>query len=239
VAQQLLSVVVGFVLTGVIGTFLGYRLQNRAWVHQHEVQRHDEERRKALETYEQISVLLGRRLYRMRRLYWAVTDAGGGTGAKQEDLASARAGYHDVLAEWNDNLYRVLVLAGTCFGAPVQRVLRDEIQEEFAAAHRGLNEIVKIVTAHGGHAGLPRFGYRLDRLGYQVYELNAWMLRLLQDDSIGRSAPPRSAWPAAARAGHRYPGSATTAKTCAASSERCAAPGTTSASTGATVPGHG
>jgi hypothetical protein len=46
VAQQLLPVVVGFVLTGVIGTFLGYQLQNRAWAHQHEVQRHDEERRK-------------------------------------------------------------------------------------------------------------------------------------------------------------------------------------------------
>jgi peptidoglycan hydrolase-like protein with peptidoglycan-binding domain len=32
------------------------------------------------------------------------------------------------------------------------------------------------------------------------------MLRLLQDDSIGRSASPESVWPAAARAGHRYPG---------------------------------
>jgi hypothetical protein len=206
VEQQLLPVIVGFVLTGVIGAFLGYQLQNRAWAHQHEVQRHDEERRKAVETYEQVSVLLGRRLYRMRRMYWAVTDGGDGTGVPGEDLASARAEYRDVLAEWNDNLYRVLVLAGTCFGAPVQRVLRDEVQEEFAAAHRGLNEIVKIAAAHGGHAGLPRFGYRLDKLGYQVYELNTWMLRLLQNDSIGRSAPQESAWPAAARAGHRYPG---------------------------------
>jgi hypothetical protein len=73
----------------------------------------------------------------MRRVYWAVTDGEGGTKVPGEDLASARAAYRKVLAEWNDNLYRVLVLAGTCFGVPVQRVLRDEVQEEFAAAHRG------------------------------------------------------------------------------------------------------
>src|SRR6185437_4869421 len=69
--QQLLLLVVGFVLTSVLGGLLGYLLQSRAWAHQHDVQRRDEERQQTLKTFEEISLLLDRRLYRMRRLYWA------------------------------------------------------------------------------------------------------------------------------------------------------------------------
>ena len=69
--QQLLLLVTGFVLTSVLGGLLGYWLQSRSWAHQHDVQRRDEERQHALKTFEEISLLLDRRLYRMRRLYWA------------------------------------------------------------------------------------------------------------------------------------------------------------------------
>jgi len=145
--QQLLLLVVGFVLTSVAGGALGYWFQRRAWAHQHEiqlrdeehqheVQRREEEHQRALETFEEVSQLLDRRLYRMRRLYWAARDMAAGRGG-QERLATARADYRAVLAEWNDNLNRNLALIETYFGAPTRNVMSGQIYEGFAVSGRG------------------------------------------------------------------------------------------------------
>ncbi len=201
-AQQLLLLVVGFALTSVLGGVLGYMLQRRAWAHQHDVQRRDEERQQALKTFEEVSLLLDRRLYRMRRLYWAVRDRAAGAADEQE-LASARAGYREVLADWNDNLNRTLALVETYFGRQIREILADQIYEGFAALGRGLEEIVRMVSAgRGEHVEVPRFGYRVTRLSNRVYALNVRMLRLLEDDSIGRSAPRGPAAAAANPAGN-------------------------------------
>ena len=201
-AQQLLLLVVGFVLTSVVGGVLGYMLQRRAWAHQHEVQRRDEEHQQALKTFEEVSQLLDRRLYRMRRLYWAARDLAVGTG-DQERLAAAQVAYRDVLAEWNDNLNRNLALVETYFGTPVREVLGGQIYEGFAAAGRALEEIVRMASAKGDeHIEVPRFGYRVTRLSRLVYGLNVQMLRLLREDHIGRSAPQEPAADAATLEGN-------------------------------------
>jgi peptidoglycan hydrolase-like protein with peptidoglycan-binding domain len=187
--QQLLLLVVGFVLTSVLGGLLGYLLQSRAWAHQHDVQRRDEERQQALKTFEEISLLLDRRLYRMRRLYWAARRKAQGTG-DEAGLTSAQDDYREVLAEWNDNLNRTLALVETYFGSQTRTMLEDEVYDEFADTGRGLEEIVRMVLAAGGERiEIPRFGYRVTSLSHRVYELNVRMLRLLEDESIGRSTP--------------------------------------------------
>src|SRR5215813_8955483 len=190
--QQLLLLVVGFVLTSVLGGLLGYLLQSRAWAHQHDVQRRDEERQQALKTFEEISLLLDRRLYRMRRLYWAARSKAQGVG-DEAGLTSARDDYREVLAEWNDNLNRTLALVETYFGSRTRTMLKDEVYGEFVVTGRGLEEIVRMVLAAGSERiVVPRFGYRVTRLSRRVYELNVQMLRLLEDESIGRSAPRAS-----------------------------------------------
>jgi peptidoglycan hydrolase-like protein with peptidoglycan-binding domain len=200
VGQQLLLLVVGFTLTSVVGGALGYWFQRRAWAHQHEielrdeerqreVQRREEEHQRALKTFEEVSRLLDRRLYRMRRLYWAARDMAAGTG-DQERLAAARAGYREILAEWNDNLNRNLALIETYFGTPARNVMGGQIYESFAALGRGLEEIVKIVTAAGdGRVEIPRIGHRITRLSRSVNTLNLQMLRRLGEDSIDPAAP--------------------------------------------------
>jgi len=200
VTQQLLLLVVGFVLTSVAGGALGSWFQRRAWAHQHEIQlrdeerqreaqRRDEEHQRALKTFEEVSQLLDRRLYRMRRLYWAAREMAAGSG-DLERLAAARADYRAVLAEWNDNLNRNLALIETYFGTPTRNVMSGQIYEGFAALGRGLEEIVKIASAAGnGPVEVPRFGYRVTRVSRAVYALNLQMLRQLSDDSIGRAAP--------------------------------------------------
>ena len=199
-AQQLLLVVVGFVLTSVAGGALGSWFRRRAWAHQHEIQRRDEERQRevqrreeehqrALKTFEEVSQLLDRRRYRMRRLYWAARDVAAGTG-DQERLAAARADYRAVLAEWNDNLNRNLALVETYFGTPAREVMSGQVYESVAAPGRGLEEVVKMVSAAGdGQIEVPRLGHRIARLSRSVYALNLQMLRLLREDSTGRAAP--------------------------------------------------
>ena len=186
---DLLLLFVGFLLTSVLGGLLGYLFQGRSWAHQHEVQRRDQERQQALRTFEEVSRLLDRRLYRMRRLYWAARSRALGTG-DAADLAAAQAGYREVLFEWNDNLNRTLALVHTYFGSQVREQLEEDIYEGFATLGRGLEEIVRMVSAAGDKPiEVPAFGYLVTRLSRRVYQLNVHMLGLLEADRIGRLAP--------------------------------------------------
>jgi hypothetical protein len=166
------------------------------------VQRRDEDRRQAIKTFEEISLRLDRRLYRMRRLYWAARDTAAGRG-DAEDLALSRAEHREVLAEWNDNLNRITALTETYFGTPVRAVLEYQVHEDFASVGRGLEEIVKMIAASGGErTEIPRFAYRLTGLSQRAYKLNIWMLRLLKEDRIGRYAPQEAAAAATMPASH-------------------------------------
>jgi peptidoglycan hydrolase-like protein with peptidoglycan-binding domain len=190
--RDLLPLVVGFLLTSVLGGLLGYLFQRRTWEHQHDMQQRDQERQQALKTFEEVSRLLDRRLYRMRRLYWAARSRALGTSDRAE-LASALAGYREVLVEWNDNLNRTLALVHTYFGSQVREQLEDDIYEGFATLGRGLDEIVRMVSAaEDKRIEVPNFGYLVNRLSRRVYQLNVDMLELLEDDRIGRLAPPGS-----------------------------------------------
>ena len=179
---DLLLLLVGFLLTSVLGGLLGYLFQGRSWAHQHEVQRRDQERQQALRTFEEVSRLLDRRLYRMRRLYWAARSRALGTG-DAAGLAAAQAVYREVLFEWNDNLNRTLALVHTYFGGQVREQLEEEVYEGFATLGRGLEEIVRMVSAAGGERiEVPAFGYLVTRLSHRVYQLNVHMLGLLETD---------------------------------------------------------
>jgi hypothetical protein len=193
VANQLLLLVAGAILTslgGVLGVVLSNTLQGRSWVRQHEVQRRDEELAQAQKTFEEISLFLDRRLYRMRRLYWAARDRAVGT-ASEEEFSAALSAYREVVTDWNDNLNRILALAGTYFGGGVRAMLERQVYETFASLGRGLDVMVRMVSAAGGkQIDVPRFGRRLDALSHRVYELDALMLDLLSDQRAGRAARP-------------------------------------------------
>jgi hypothetical protein len=75
VASALVPIVVGFLLTTVVGGLLGVYLQRRSWSHQYNVQLAAAGRDRAVALFEELSRLLDRRLYRMRRLYWTLSGA--------------------------------------------------------------------------------------------------------------------------------------------------------------------
>lgn len=181
--KELLLLVVGFVLTTVVGGYLGSYLQNRAWRNQHDVELRDADRATAIHTYTELSKLLDKRLYRMRQLSWALRE-----GDDAEDIGTHLASYRDVLVEWNDALNRNLAMTEAYFGRVVRDLLENSVYEQFAAVGRRLDSAVR---AHLRGETRTRLTAGTDKnltvLSLSIYRVNVEMLRLIQQEAVGRS----------------------------------------------------
>lgn len=174
--QQLGLLVAGFLLTTVLGGMLGTYLQNRSWSHQYAIQAAAEEREKATEIFEEISRLLDRRLYRMRRLYWALE-------ANRERPPSEQAQkrmeeYVGILYEWNDSINRNLALIQRYFGTH----RREVFDEKIGARLRDLGQKIEAVWAEPNL--LPQTGQGVEAdfayLMAEIYNYNLDLLGAIQ-----------------------------------------------------------
>ena len=156
---------VGFVLTTVLGGLLGFWFQSRAWSHQHEAQQRDQEYDQALHTFEDVSTLLDKRLYRMRRLYWAAR-RNADTRVDRDAVSAARDAYVEVLFTWNDNLNRNLALTQTYFGTATRLSLEHDILAEYAAIGRILDPFVRMVLSTDDPVSRSRAGPSPGRAQY-------------------------------------------------------------------------
>jgi hypothetical protein len=189
VADELVLLVAGFVLTSVLGGLLGSYFQTRAWRHRYAAERRDERQRQAIRTFEEVSTLLDRRLYRMRRVWWSVK-LSVEQGSRARDLESALEEYRRILFDWNDNLNRLLALVQTYFGAGIRQLLEEVVFEEFASIGRALDYGVRRVSSSSEAADdVPRVGQRLTDLSNRVYRLNVRMLELFEKGLVGGEAP--------------------------------------------------
>ena len=129
-ANEIIPLVVGFVLTTVLGGWLGARLQRRTWDHQNEVQLRQDELRRADNVCHSVSTLLDKRLYRMSRFYSAMaSDPELPEGS--ERIQACLKEYNAVLYEWNDSLNLNLALMGAYFGEEARNWLDFELYEQF------------------------------------------------------------------------------------------------------------
>lgn len=193
--DQVVLLVLGFVLTSAAGGLLGSFFQRRTWNHQHNVERHEQERQQAIKTFEELSSLLDKRLYRMELMYWAAKRRAGGSDTDEVD--TALSGYREVLLTWNDNLNRCLALTQTYFGDGVRQELED-VYEEYAAVGRALDQFVRDVSTSRA-AEVPPIGRRLKKISDRVYRLNLRMLDLVQRRELGEAAPPAASAPTKSR----------------------------------------
>jgi hypothetical protein len=67
--EKLLPLIIGFVLTTVCGGVLGWYFQDRIWNHQWQVQRHAQMLESTTRTFEEISRLMDKRLFRLCQFY--------------------------------------------------------------------------------------------------------------------------------------------------------------------------
>jgi hypothetical protein len=113
--ETLVPLVVGSVLTTVLGGLLGSYLQRRTWDQQNEARPREEELRRADTVCQDVSRLQDKRRYRILRLSSAVRGRARGT-VSAKVLAERFSAYDEVLYEWNDSLNVNLAMVGTYFG---------------------------------------------------------------------------------------------------------------------------
>lgn len=134
--DQVALLLLGFLLTTVLGGLLGYVFQRRAWSHQFDVQRRSAEREAASSALNELSSVLDKRRYRMLLVYWRLD------WLDSREFEDAVTGYRAVLEEWNDGLNRRLALVSTHFGADLKREL-DVLYEEYREAGRLLDLAIR------------------------------------------------------------------------------------------------
>lgn len=188
-SDPLVLLLVGFVLTSGIGGLLGYLFQQRAWRHQHRVQREELLRDQALRTFEQVSTLLDQRLYRMRMVFWAARNRARRTTDNRQ-LNLALDDYRAALRVWNDNLNRNLALVDTYFGQQARSRLEYQLYEHFSAIGEELDVFVREVSRRGPEpVDVRPIGGRLQELSRSVYDFNVLLLRGVRDGRLGKDAP--------------------------------------------------
>jgi len=189
IANELIPLVVGFALTTVLGGFLGTWLQQRTWDHQREAQLRQDELRRAEDVCQQVSKLLDKRLYRMRRLYFALALDIERPDRNDRVQASLRE-YDAILYEWNDSLNLNLALMGAYFGEGARDWLDAQLYEHFRHVGAELEgyyqRSARGVAIDGNLAAVKA---DLDSLGNQVYQLGVFMMTQLREGQVGRTAP--------------------------------------------------
>jgi hypothetical protein len=181
-ATEIVVLIVGFVLTTVLGGLLGSYFQRRTWEHQHDAQLREQELERASQTCYSLSMLLDRRLYRMVRLHHAIARCQEG-GFTRADVEPRFRAYDEVLFEWNDALNGNLAVVGTYFGEPARRFLDRDVYESFAASGKCLENTYRALM-RGDAVEPPDCG--LQGLNDLVYRLVSYMTSHLRDGTVGR-----------------------------------------------------
>lgn len=189
-SDQIALLVVGFVLTTVLGGLLGYVFQRRAWSHQFNMQRRTAERDAASGALDELSSLLDKRRYRMLLVYWRLD------WADDEGFEDAVAAYRGVLKEWNDGLNRRLALVATHFGADLKEEL-DTLYEEYREAGRLLDRAIRLRRSGERVEDRGALAELLERLNIRNYRFAESGLAAIIAGRVGSDLTPAQRRPTA------------------------------------------
>jgi hypothetical protein len=188
-SDQLVTIVVGFALTTVVGGVLGAWFQRRTWDHQNERTLAEAERAHATQVCRELSQLMDKRLYRMRQLNWALA----ADRLDESRVEASMQDYRAVLYEWNDTLNRNLAAAEIHFGDDLREQLERDIYEGFRAVgarlEAGYKRLHETEVPDAGDRGMEPLALELDRLRERIYDLGIKMLRRIREGRVGRHAP--------------------------------------------------
>lgn len=195
--HDLFLLLVGFFFTSVVGAALGSYFQNRSWEYQERARAMSSEREAATKTFEDISKLMDRRIYRMRQLNWKARDHGEGTRVAS---AEALKSYAQVLFEWNDVFNRNRALVLRYFGTETADGHFIRIHQAYKEAGSCLERFYKgragVDDSPGGrpqpcpdNADYDSIDAMLEGLETQIYEFNVEMVRQIQEGKVGAFHP--------------------------------------------------
>lgn len=178
--EAILSVIVGFLLTGLIGNRLIQRWQARNWFLQQRFLGQEKEYIALRELADEIAILLGARIYRMRRLAWAIPNAA------KETIDKAHAEYDEILKRWNERLPSFFIRLPMLGQHELAQRLEATIQHAFVDAGRTIQEL-RAKRDRGGTIRQPdagRIEKQLNVLQGRSIEFSKALLRAVHANRV-------------------------------------------------------
>jgi hypothetical protein len=175
-ATAITSIILTFVLTGLIGNFLAQQWQYRNWINQQKLQGEEKQYFALTALWEEAMNLASKRLWRMRRLLNALVDG-------DDEKIEQRRNEHDVvLSEWNEKFQSMIVRLTLYASWELGQQLEAELQRSFVNKGSQLDRLTRARLATGTLdrklvADLRR-GF--DDLSRQVFVFNRNTLRVVQ-----------------------------------------------------------
>ncbi|RMH80145.1 MAG: hypothetical protein D6681_18765 [Calditrichaeota bacterium] len=124
--ENIILLVIGFVLTSILGGGIGTYFQHRAWENQWKVLRIERELQHKTKVFERISSLLDERLFRARQLLWSLNGK-----FKDKDVEQRLQMYRESVRNWNEQLNSNSALIEIYFGKDFRDKFEREIGKEF------------------------------------------------------------------------------------------------------------
>lgn len=175
--DKLILLVVGFVLTGVIGAVIGWYLQNDTWDRRWVSQYRGELAANQETTFNYISNLLGMRLYAMRRLAWALEGH-----HPIHDVETSAQDYREMLIEWNDNLNRNRSLLEVYVGDQM-RVRFDQIYNQMRIASIRLHDLYsEYLQRETEQLDISGASTIIDAVNRSIFRFNVGLVDMIQEN---------------------------------------------------------
>ena len=175
--HDIFILVLGFMLTSIVGGYLSYSWQSRAA----EIDRIAEHKRLEIQSatriFEETSQLMDKRLYRMRRI-----SMGYGNQLKSEPLEKRWDSYREVLFDWNESLNRNLALVQMYFGEDARQILERDIQQRFISFGSMLENVRNSSNSNSYEKRLKV----ADDLNNYVYNFDLMLIEKIQSGKVGK-----------------------------------------------------
>lgn len=175
--DDLLKLLAAFFLTSVFGAAVGSYFQNRTWRHQQEVMQRENERKDAIQIFNDITSLLDRRLYRYRQIGYAFRSG------DDDWVDRAFAEYREVLYEWNDNLNRNYARIEIYFGIEARQSLETKITKDIIWIGTLLERIKKNSR---DAVDIEEVRAKIDHVNALVYDFDRSLLKKIELSDIGQ-----------------------------------------------------
>lgn len=182
-------VILGFFLTGVLGSVLGSYFQRESWDNQNQETIKKFEKETASKIFEELSSILDRRRYSMIRLYSSVNDTE--SSKVVEDWWNK---YDNIVIEYNQTLNKQVALISRYFGDNTLMYYYGHgsgsdtsINKKFRGIHSHLKKLKKSYSRTGNidTVEIKSIKQNVDILGVQILNFNKQVIKLIQDEKIG------------------------------------------------------
>ncbi|MBW4891755.1 hypothetical protein KXQ82_18665 [Mucilaginibacter sp. HMF5004] len=174
--EKVILLIIGFVLTGVVGTFISFYFQSKTNYNNYKLSMIESERKVAKEIFEDVTSGMDSRVYSAllvnnSRLY----------NYKEEVKQKYWLEYVNELGKWNNNITKRKDLVRLYFYDTQKRKL-DDIHNQFI----DLNILLKHQILRNDTIGCGNISLKMDRMNGAISGLSHGMIVAIQNDAVGR-----------------------------------------------------